>query len=209
MSTTDSYNWKIDAQIREQEYRQGYAQEAAAGGLRPSRRNDGSDRSEEYLTNSDAAHSTGLNATKSNQEGYNPSKRLPVERYENKEEKFKRLWLVNAGLDRHRVERPDRDLGKADKPANYRARFVRAVATTVGFPPKVVDRCTDLARQLDPRPWNFCGGFDAFILGVVAYAADERDFSLDREAFESIREEWELSTENLNEAIEKVDNRTT
>lgn len=209
MSATVSNNWQTEVEIQESEFRAGYEQEAACGELRPDERSDGRDSELKHTHVEGTTSETTMYATPDNPpKQYDPNESLPdCERYSTRGAKYSRLWELNAGRDDHTVAGKtykDDEIHKVNQPARERARFVHAVANGVELPGRVVDRSTSIARQLDPRAFNYWGGMDVFILAVVKHAAQEYDWSVDAEAFHDIRERWEVSTENVTAALGKV-----
>lgn len=210
MSSTDSHNWKTEEEIRREEFCEGYDQEAAPAGLRPDERNDGRDSELKHTHVEGTTSETTMYATPDNSpKQYDPNESLTdCERFSSRGAKYTRLWELNAGRDNHTVAGKtykDGEIHKVNQPARERARFVHAVANEVELPRSVVDRSTSLARRLDPRAYNYWGGMDVFILAVVKYTADEHDWCLDRDAFEDIRNQWDVSSEDLTAAIEKME----
>lgn len=210
MSIAISTNWKTEEQIQQEEFEEGYEQEAVSGTLRPTERNDGSDNEIEYNQMEGTVGETTMYADRGTDK-YNPNKSLPqCEEYPTKGAKFNRLWKLNAGRDDHTVAGKtykDEEIHKVDQHARDRARFVHGVAIEVGLPESMIERCTSIARRLDTRAFNYWGGMDVFLLAIVKYVAEENNWSIDTDAFHEIREHWEVGRDDLSSAVEKVEEK--
>lgn len=214
MSTTDSGNdWQTAEQIRKQEFQAGYEMEAGRGGLRPDERNDGRNDEKEHTHMEGTDSETTLWADISNQEGYDPNKRLPpCEQYNTKGAKYARLWNFNAGRDGHRVAGKtykNDEIHKVSQPVRDRARFVHAAANWCDLSRILSARCTSIARRTDPRAFAYWGGMDTFILAIVAYVAVAHGTGEgsqgDLEKFHAIREQWGVGIDDLGAAMEKIE----
>jgi len=209
-SNSSSNDWKSEEQIRREEFRAGYDREAASGQLRDDERNDGGDSEMKYTHTEGAASETTLYADKTeDKDKYDPNQSLPncEHPYPTKGSKFSRLWALNAGWDGHRVDGKnytDEEIHKVDQPARERARFTHAVACAVELPQTAIHRCTGVAKRLDPRKFNYYGGMDTFILSIVKHVAQEYDWEVDAETFQKIRDDWNVGSDDLTAAREKV-----
>lgn len=133
--------------------------------------------------------------------GYEPNKRLLDGR--TRGEKYARLWTLNAGLDGHRAEgRTRKDVHKVDESSRDKKMFVDPVSQNVGLSNIKQEKAKSVAASIDGRCYNWCGGLEAIIFGVVEAVAD---FSPYKEVDWFAREvESRIGVDNLMKASEKI-----
>ena len=196
-------------QTKEQHYREGYEQEATRHPSHTDGCQENKAGKKKHTHGQTGAAETTLYADGGVPDGwgssYDPTERLLDGR--TRAEKYRDLWAKNQGVDGHTAKGTTyKDGHKSDPYARDRRRQIHALADTLRLSTTATERATELATDLDPRPFNFCGGWSAFALGVVVQAANEQHdiLRLDRDALHAERERGRLSVEQLAQATSKV-----
>lgn len=208
MAASIQQQWQTDEQLAQQHFEDGYKQEAHRRARKPTEREDGGCSDElEHNHTEGTASATTLYADDGD---YDANARLPdCERHDRKRDKFARLWQLNAGRDTHHASGKtykDAECHKVDQNARDRRRFTHALCSRLGLGENATARALHLAVTTEPRPFNFLGGFDVFLLAVVLHAANENGeiLRLDCEAFHRIRKRWDVDRETLAKATSKL-----
>lgn len=200
---------QTEAQTKEQHYREGYEQEATRHPSHTDGSRENKAGNKKHTHGQTGAAETTLFADGGVPDGwgssYDPNERLLDGR--TRAEKYRDLWAKNQGVDGHTCQGTTYTDGhKADPYARDRRRQIHALADTLRLSGTAINRATELATDLDPRPFNFCGGWSAFALGVVVQAANEQGdiLRLDRDTLHAEREQRGISVEQLAQATSKV-----
>jgi hypothetical protein len=213
-ATTIQNDWTDESTIKEEEFENGYKEESASQSQNPTEcgTNDAAELAADGLEHTHAqsgASETTLYADKSD-DGYNPTKQLPdCDRWDTKAEKYSALWSYNSGNDAHNAKGTtyaDETVHKVNPYTRDRRRRVHALSNTLGLSEDGTERATELATVLDPRPFNFCGGYGSFILGVIVYAANEQQdiARIDVDTLHKERRRRDIDTDQLATATSKV-----
>lgn len=134
--------------------------------------------------------------------GYDPNERLLDGR--TRREKYARLWQMNAGVDSHRAAgRTREDVDKVDEAARDKRMFVDSVAQNVGLSDIKREEAKSIAASIDGRCYNWCGGLDAIIFGVIEAASDFSPYK--KVDWFALEVEKRIGAENLMKAAEKIE----